>query len=273
MRVECVAITNSGLVRQNNEDCLLCDGWMRNRPMGQATRFSSPDGAKGIRIFAVADGLGGHASGEVASQFALSRLDSLILDSGNVSEKSVCHALRETNKAIFAVSMSEPSYRGMGATVAGIAVDETGVVILFHVGDSRIYRRQERFLEQLTADDRQDSGGYGEKDPDEGGGTSLLQCLGGVTSPSDIDPHAVRFAMAETAETFLLCTDGLSDMLTQDEMESAVSDSLDETVANLYSLALKAGAKDNVTIMLVRLTPSLDTTMASVAPVSAEIPQ
>lgn len=272
MRIECVAITNRGLVRQNNEDCLLCDGWMRNRSMEQAARFSLPHGAKGTRLFTVADGLGGHASGEVASQFALSRLDSLIPDSGNVSESSVCQALRETHNALFAVSTSEPSYRGMGATVAGMVIDEAGGVVLFHVGDSRIYRRQERFLEQMTADDRQESGGYGETEPDEGSGTSLLQCLGGVTSPSEIDPHAARFGMAETPETFLLCTDGLSDMLTQDEMESALSDSLEETVSNLYSLVIKAGAKDNVTIMLVRLTPLPEAT-ASVEPVPVRVSQ
>jgi serine/threonine protein phosphatase PrpC len=208
VRIDCVAITNRGLVRQNNEDCLLCDGWMRNRSMEQAARISLLHGAKAIRSFAVADGLGGHASGEVASQFALSRLDSLIPDSGDVSVSSVCQALRETHNALFAVSTSEPTYRGMGATVAGIVIDEAGGVVLFHVGDSRIYRRQERFLEQITADDRLDSGSFGETEPEEGRATSLLQCLGGVTSLSEIEPHAVRFGMAETPETFLLCTDG-----------------------------------------------------------------
>lgn len=265
MKIECVAITNAGLVRESNEDGIYCDGWLRNRSMDRAATFSFERDEKCLRLFAVADGLGGHASGEVASQFALSRLASLLLDATKASELSVREALQETHRALCTFSKAEPSLRNMGSTVAGIAVDESGSLHLFHVGDSRIYRRQERFLEQMTVDDRHESGGYGEVDL-RSGGTSLLQCLGGVSTPTKIEPHVTSFEMKGTSETFLLCTDGISDLLSQDELEAALSDSMEQTVDTLLSLVIAAGAKDNASIILLRLTLSSNSGDAAIEP-------
>lgn len=255
MRIDCVAFTHNGLVRSNNEDCILCDGWMRNRQMLAPATFSFAPGAPGTRVFALADGLGGHSSGEVASQFALSKLCSSIADMPQVSEAAIVDALRDAHNALFNVSSADLSYKGMGATVAGIVVDGTGAVHLFHVGDSRIYRREDRFLQLLTADDRLEAGGYGETDPDIRPASSLLQCLGGLVEFSDIEPHVVRFEMSELAETFLLCSDGLSDMVSLDEMEGSFSQSHDVTIRALFDRARAAGAKDNVSIMIVEVTP------------------
>jgi serine/threonine protein phosphatase PrpC len=203
----------------------------------------------------LADGLGGHSSGEVASQFALSKLCSSIADMPEVSEVAIADALRDAHKALFNVSTADLSYQGMGATVAGVVVDVTGAVHLFHVGDSRIYRREDRFLQLLTADDRLKAGGYGETDPDFRPTSSLLQCLGGLVEFSEIEPHVVRFEMSKLAETFLLCSDGLSDIVSLDEMEESFSQSHDVTIRALFDLARAAGAKDNVSIMIVEVTP------------------
>lgn len=255
MKIDCVAITHNGLVRMNNEDCILCDGWMRNWPMNEPTGFSFSTASPRLRIFAVADGLGGHSSGEVASQFALARLCSAVADLATVSEDSLADILQDTHKALFDVSRADPSYRGMGATVAGLVFDPAGAVYLFNVGDSRIYRRQERYLELTTIDDRLESGGYGEADPDSRSNSSLLQCLGGLSEFTKITPHVTRFEMSDIPETFLLCTDGVSDMLSQDELEEAFSESLEQTVRTLFERVRNAGAKDNVSILIVGISP------------------
>jgi serine/threonine protein phosphatase PrpC len=255
VRIDCVAFTHNGLVRSNNEDCILCDGWMRSKQMAGPARFSVALEAFGTRIFALADGLGGHSSGEVASQFALSKLCSSIVDMPHVSDASIADALRDTHKALFNVSIADPSYKGMGATVAGVVVDGTGSVHLFHVGDSRIYRQEDRFLQLLTVDDRLEAAGYGEADPNVRPTSSLLQCLGGLTEFSEIEPHVAHFEMSGLPETFLLCSDGLSDMVSLDEMEESFSQSHDVTIRALFERARVAGGKDNISIMIVEITP------------------
>ncbi len=269
MKIDCVAITHNGLVRPNNEDCILCDGWLRNSPMDEPIGFSFSAGSPQLRVFAVADGLGGHSSGEVASQFALAKLCSAVANLATVSEDSLADLVRDTHKDLFVISRADPSYRGMGSTVAGLVVDPAGVVYLFHVGDSRIYRRQERFLELATSDDRLKSGGYGEADPESRSNSSLLQCLGGMIEFSKITPHVARFDMLDAPQMFLLCTDGVSDMLTQDEIEETLSESHEQTVRTLFERVRNAGATDNVSIMIVGIYPE---ELQVVSPVTAELP-
>jgi PPM family protein phosphatase len=255
VKLNCIVLTHNGLVRSGNEDCILCDGWIRNRQMLGPERFSFASGTPRTMVFALADGLGGHSAGEVASQFALSKLCSAIADMPEISEAAIANALSDVHKALFNFSIADLAYRGMGATVAGVVVDVTGVVHLFHVGDSRIYRKEDRFLQLLTADDRLEIGGYGETEPDIRPTYSLLQCLGGLVEFSEIEPHVVRFEMSDLSETFLLCSDGLSDMVSLDEMEASISQSHEATIGALFDRAIAAGAKDNVSIMIVEVAP------------------
>ena len=265
MKIECVAFTHQGLIRPNNEDCLLCDGWLRNRPMDEPIGFSIAVEPSGVRIFALADGLGGHSSGELASQFALSKLCSAVIDLPQVSEDSLGTVIQDVHKSLFDVSKADPAYREMGATVAGLVVDSAGAVHLFHVGDSRIYRREGRFLQLLTKDDRFETSEYGVADPDSRTNSSLLQCLGGLQEFSQIAPHVVLFEMSAIPETFLLCSDGVSDMLSQDEIEESMSESHEATVRTLFERVRVAGAKDNVSILIVEISPKpLPTTTTEV---------
>jgi serine/threonine protein phosphatase PrpC len=256
VKVDCVALTHNGLVRPNNEDSILCDGWVRNQPMGEPVPFSSGSDPSGIRVFALADGLGGHSSGDVASQFVLSRICAAIAESAEVSQLSLTQMLQGVHRALFEISGTVSSYRGMGATVAGLVICPGGTVYLFHVGDSRIYRREDRFFQLLTKDDRLESAGYGENAQDSHAQSSLLQCLGGVTEFSQIAPHVSRLDILESPETFLLCSDGVSDMISQDEMEESMSDSHETTVRTLFDRVRNAGARDNVSIILVEVSPS-----------------
>ena len=259
MKIDCIAFTHNGLVRSNNEDCVLCDGWMRNRPMVDPLQMSFECSTSTPCVFALADGLGGHSSGEVASQFVLSRICAAFTESTELSEDFLVQTLQDAHKALFEISSASPAYRGMGATVAGLALDKTGTVRLFHVGDSRIYRREDRFLQLLTKDDRPEPSGYGESDSESDAKATLLQCLGGLTSFSEIVPHVGRFEMGDKPEVFLLCSDGLSDMLTLDEIEESMTEIHEESVMRLFERVLAAGAKDNVSILIVEITPDLVT--------------
>jgi serine/threonine protein phosphatase PrpC len=255
VKIDCIAFTHNGLARPNNEDSILCDGWVRNRPMIEPLRMSFDGSSTAPRVFSLADGLGGHASGETASQFVLARICAAFTESTELSEDFLVKTLQDTHKALFELSSASPAYRGMGATVAGLALDETGTVRLFHVGDSRIYRREDRFLQLLTKDDRPEPSGYGESDSESDAKATLLQCLGGLTSFSEIVPHVGRFEMRDKQEVFLLCSDGLSDMLTLDEIEESMTEIHEESVRRLFESALAAGAKDNVSILIVEITP------------------
>jgi protein phosphatase len=223
--------------------------------MVDPVKFSSPAGSSEVRVFAVADGLGGHASGEVASQFVLSKLCSSVADLPSVSEYSLIKTLKDLHRSLFNISAVDPEYRGMGATVAGLVVDPAGTIYLFHVGDSRVYRREDRFLQLLTADDRFECGEYGEAEPDIRPTSSLLQCLGGLSEFSEIAPHVARFEMSDAPEMFLVCSDGLSDMISQDEIEESMSESHETTLRTLFERVKATGAKDNVSIMIVELFP------------------
>lgn len=255
VKIDCIALTHNGLVRANNEDYIFCDGWMRNRPMVEPLQMTFECSSSIPCIFALADGLGGHSSGEVASQFVLSRIGAALAESTELSEAFLVQTLQDTHKGLFDLSSASAAYRGMGATVAGLALDRTGTVRLFHVGDSRIYRREDRFLQLLTKDDRPEPSGYGESDSESGAKATLLQCLGGVTSFSEIVPHVGRFEMGDKPEVFLLCSDGLSDMLTLDEIEESMTEIHEDSVRRLFERVRAAGAKDNISILIVEIRP------------------
>ncbi len=271
MKIECVAITHNGLVRPGNEDTILCDGWMRNLSMLEPVAFSCKGGSSVTRLFAVADGLGGHSSGEVASQFALAQLCSAVADLDVISEGSLESIIESLHNAVFAVSTAVTTFRGMGTTLAGLVADHGGKVFLFHVGDSRIYRQADRFLQLLTKDDRLEPCEYGESSSVNLPSAALLQCIGGTNDLSPVTPHVTLFELTDSSETFLLCTDGLTDMLSQDQMEDAFSVSHEETVKNLFEQVCNAGAKDNVSIMIVAISP--EQLQAATPPILAVLPE
>ena len=116
MKIDCIAFTHRGLLRSNNEDCILCDGWMRNRTMDDPVKFSFTPDSLELRLFAVADGLGGHSSGEVASQFALSKLCSSVTALSALSKDSLAEVIKDLHRSLFNMSAADTAYRGMGAT-------------------------------------------------------------------------------------------------------------------------------------------------------------
>lgn len=255
MKIECVALTHNGVVRDHNEDSILCEGWLRNEPMIRPSRFTSQIGTGEAKIFAVSDGLGGHNSGEVASQLALVLITQQLVHTSNHSEEKISALLNDIHFTTVTVSRSVDSMSAMGATIAGLCLNGLGKSFLFNVGDSRIYRRVDRFLEQLSLDDRAVSETFGETNRNQSNSNLILQCIGGSTEFSKIQPHVSEHQIGPLGETYLICSDGLSDMLSQDEIELAFAGSLEDTVMRLFQAACDAGGRDNISIIIIEVSP------------------
>jgi PPM family protein phosphatase len=239
--VDVAALTHIGKVRRRNEDCIAVADWITSLPMGTPRLAQlSLDAPLACLVL---DGMGGHAGGDVASRLAAAYL------AGEVpacdSEAALACCIRAANGLLYTEMQKQPRLLGMGATLAGVRVAREGVMI-FNVGDSRVYRSQDGALYQLSTDDVPSSG--------FGGGRSgmVTQSLGGGPVQTEIEPHIVPQPSA-AGQSFLLCSDGLYDKVPLDAMAAAIEVDLGASVSRLFELAMSAGAADNVSIVLLRL--------------------
>jgi len=245
-------LTDVGRKRTENEDAYVVD----------------PE----LGVYVVCDGMGGHASGEVASAMTTEEMHAFFVNRLNgdlslpypgepgatVGELTLSNAVQHANDKVYVAAMRDTKLEGMGTTVVSLIEHEDGF-ILAHVGDSRIYRFRDNSLEQVTRDH------------------SLLNHkidLGELTSQEEIDnfKHGnviVRaiglkdYVRPETAihervigDIFLLCSDGLSDMVDDWSLENVLEanqDDLEEATRILVRMANDRGGKDNITVVLVRV--------------------
>jgi protein phosphatase len=239
LRVRSGAATSIGRVRDHNEDALLADGM----------------------VFAVADGMGGHAAGEVASRIAVEALAHLV-DHPPSSEADVTDALQEANDGILRSQESDPEQHGMGTTVTGLTVlDEGGREhwVVFNIGDSRVYRVADERLELLTRDHSEvrellDAGLIDEEEAARHPMRNIItRSLG-----SELSPEADLWALPPTAgERFVICSDGLSNELDDAEILRVVLQHGDPQAAadELVAAAVHAGGRDNVSVVVVAVDP------------------
>ena len=230
-----LAATDRGLVRDGNEDAA----------------FYSP------RLIAVADGMGGHAAGEVASKIAITSLASLgtILEDGAVDDESredlllnICYSI---DQEILDQSAANPALSGMGTTLTALHLTDRTVELL-HVGDSRAYRWNGKKLSQISVDHTvmQELIDQGRLTPEEVHShpqrSLLTQALMG---DSGIDPVLVA-TDAKVGDKYLLCSDGLTSVLSDHEITQIIKKTSEEELLNALIAATKAkGAPDNVTIL------------------------
>jgi PPM family protein phosphatase len=241
--IEVTAFTHKGCVRARNEDSIVVAGWVSDVEMSAPRRSRHALGEP--LLFAVADGLGGHAAGEVASRLAIKRLAA-----GKASAQADCIAARLAgiNTELYEAMKSDPSLVGMGTTIAGLVLCARRAV-WFNVGDSRIYRERSGRIEQLSVDD---------VPPGPRNGV-ITQTLGGCRSFVPILPHIGGEDFAEDfaeenlllRSRWLLCSDGLTDMLDDAEIERAFAASDEETLRTLFAAAMAAGGRDNISIVVV----------------------
>jgi serine/threonine protein phosphatase PrpC len=232
--VTVTAATSRGLHRVRNEDTVGAFGWIapdeRRVPVQLSARSAEP------LVVAVADGVGGHKGGHVASSKTLRML--LEAEPTLTSCSAVESILRATHAALLRASAAEPDLKEMGTTVVAVIVT-TVAVLCAHVGDSRIYYVEEGILDQLTEDDT----GLVEGGP-------LTQCLGGLPGV-EMHPHVQSFPRDVRAR-YLLCSDGLHGQVARDTIRELawLADPF-EAVGGLIDAAFAAGAADNVSVCLV----------------------
>ena len=234
-----------GLVRQGNED----------------SGFISP------QLIAVADGMGGHAAGEVASRIAVEVLQSLSpsLTSEEIDEDSVedllMHSLHSIDVEISVVTEEENEKRGMGTTLTALLIRDKFISLL-HVGDSRCYRLRGNTLEQLSNDhtviqELLDQGAITAAEAVEHPQRSMLtQALRG---DGDVTPVLQMYEI-KRGDRYLLCSDGLSGVLTEKEIKVGLKKSdRDEAVKFLVDATYINGAPDNVTVLIADISDSSTT--------------
>jgi PPM family protein phosphatase len=232
--IEVNAFTHRGRLRADNEDSITVAGWVSDVAMS-APRRSRHELSEPLLV-AVADGMGGHAAGEVASRYTIKRLAGETFPGGAAG---VAEALRTINAELYQTMAADPSFLGMGTTVAGLLLT-AGRATWFNLGDSRIYRLRDGRLEQLSVDDVPAG-------PRSG---TITQSLGGGWSLVPIAPH-VGVEEAVLPSRWLICSDGLSDMLADGEIERAMAASDEDALRALFTQAMEAGGADNISIIVV----------------------
>ena len=228
------AATRVGLVRRANED-----GWRVGMTASDAPDGDWSGSLPSTRPWVlVADGMGGHSSGDVASSIALDVLCSHFDRDGASDIRS---AIAAANWAVFAAMDEQPSYRAMGTTVAGFC-QTGGAVSVFNIGDSRVYLARDGRLSLLSVDDTM---------PRRAGGRShaLTQSLGGTSVPVALHPHVVAIEPV-VGDVLLVCTDGLTDMLGEAEIVAGLLARTANPAAALANAAVEAGGHDNVTVVV-----------------------
>lgn len=234
--------------------------------VGKVRSSNQDSGYAGTYLYVVADGMGGHAGGDVASHVAIHELSVLDQEFSSIAaaEKALKAKLLETNLMLANVVNDRPELAGLGTTVSALLRVGNEAVIA-HIGDSRIYRRANGSVTQVTVDHTFvqrliDSGRLTEEEALTHPRRSvLMRVLGDVDSRPEIDTS--RVALVD-GERWVLCTDGLTGiMLTEDFAQDIVAGATPtQTAKSLVEESLQRGAPDNVTVVVVDIAPELPTT-------------
>lgn len=240
--MKAVFMTDRGKIRLHNED----NGGI----------FINPDGQ---RLAIVADGMGGHRAGDVASDMTIKHIKNLWEQSPRIhtpeeAEKWLKKAVAEVNVQLFQHSVSNSECEGMGTTiVSAICTDLFATVV--NIGDSRCYLLNESGFKQLTEDhslvnELVRSGQISREDAEHHPRKNVLLRALGTEENVEMDLKTITF---EEGDALLLCSDGLSNKVSQDEMESIIKNELplEEKAAEFISRANQYGGEDNITLAIV----------------------
>ena len=242
-------VSDPGRMRSQNEDSIFLD----------------EEGA----FVLLADGMGGHERGADASRIAIEVMREFftpevmaaemadITDGGGIPSEISCYisladiAVRKANTVIYERNRSEGLSRFMGTTAAGLAVTLGGYAFWFHVGDSRIYRLRNDTFEQLTSD----HSAYNEwVRKGRNGEAPKKNIITRAIGPTPAVSGSTGWEACKPGDHYLLCSDGLSDMLDDDSIAGIITagDDVLQTALRLIEAANEAGGKDNVSAILCR---------------------
>ena len=250
-KLRCVGVTDTGRVREHNEDTIGTD----------------PD----VGLVVLADGMGGYKSGEVASGIAVRTLLGLIKEDVERQDLTIPDpetgqsrpgillrdAIQRANKIIYQTARTQPNCEGMGTTVvAGLFFDDK--ITIAHVGDSRMYRVRDNHIEQVTQDHSlmQELVARGFYTPEEAARAAAKNF---VTRALGVEP-IVEVEITEIPvvkdDLFLLCSDGLSDMVEDDDIQLTATTfgaNLETLAKQLVLLGNENGGRDNISVVLARV--------------------
>ena len=253
-KIKFAEITDTGMVRDHNEDAI----------------GSNPD----VGLMVLADGMGGYNAGEVASGIAVQTITDLAVQGANREERNdidtttglmrqtivLRDAVARANKVIYQTAQSQTHCEGMGTTlVASMFFDNK--ISIAHVGDSRAYRLREDKFEQLTMDhsllqELVDRGFYSEEEAQRSTNRNYVTRALGVEPSVEVE---VQEYDVLPGDIYLLCSDGLPDMVEDEDIHLTISTfnaSLDVVGQQLVQLSNDHGGRDNVSIMLAQVLDS-----------------
>ena len=231
------AKTDIGLVRPVNEDSFAC---------------IPPN------FYMVADGMGGHLAGEIASQLAVDTVKNYIFDNqdnfDNV-ENLLEHAIWEANQKILNKSKSSDSFNGMGTTITSAFIKD-GIIFWAHIGDSRLYLVRNKALSQLTKDhslvwELLENGSINESEAINHPQKNVLTRAVGIEDNIKVETGSLKL---ENNDLLLFCSDGLTNMVNNELLLNILSTDNDcnEILDILFNEALTAGGTDNITAILLK---------------------
>lgn len=243
MVVRMVTATDVGLQRKNNEDsCSVLED---------------------AGLCVVADGMGGHLGGEIASNIAISSIIEAFRD-GTGDERNerkdsqlLTRSIKSANKEIYRRGNSDSSLKNMGTTIVA-AVLHGSYIVTANVGDSRIYRLRDGKFQQLTEDhswvgELRKKNLISEEDARSHPLKNIITRALGMEPSVEVD---IKWEKAQSGDLYLLCTDGLTDLVPDAEILKVLrdkGDELDDLAATLINEANSAGGTDNVTVGLCRV--------------------
>ena len=246
-RVKFVARSEIGHARENNEDKF---------------DFYEPDEAPLLAargsVYLVCDGMGGHNAGQIASELAAKQFLHAYYHLGGAAQEAARHAILQAHHYIAEMASKIPSRYGMGTTLTALILKQDEGV-LAHVGDSRCYRLRADVFEQLSRDHTLvarlvEQGIIPPEQARYHPQRNVIRQAVGVADPTEpLEPDIETFAL-QAGDLYLLCSDGLTDMVDDAEIEAILRDEPPTRAAwRLVDRALANGGRDNVTVVLVQI--------------------
>ncbi len=248
MRITSCGITDVGLKRGHNEDNFLIN--------------------EELNLFVVADGMGGHAGGEYASAICVNTVEEIVTslelhedgpaedeDPVEIAREKLRYAIRLAGRRIYEKAAEEPEYHGMGTTAVVLLIDGSNAYIA-HVGDSRLYQLREGLCEQATEDhslvnEKLKAGLITEEEAKNHKMRNVITRSLGYQEDVEID---VQVRAIRKDDAFLLCSDGLSGLVEQDEIADHMGRfGPQESARRLVELACERGGDDNITVVIARV--------------------
>ncbi len=250
-KVRFVGLSDTGKVREHNEDSIAMD--------------------LDIGLLVLADGMGGYNAGEVASGIAVKTIMSLVREqveredmsqpdrSSGLSRPTIIlrDAILRANKIIYQTARTQPQCEGMGTTVVAALFFDNRVTIA-HVGDSRLYRQRNGKFEQVTMDhsllqELVDRGFYSAEEAQRAANKNYVTRALGVEPSVEVEIQEVP---AQKGEVYVLCSDGLSDMIEDEDIHLTINtfgDNLDTVARQLIQLANDNGGRDNISVLMAHV--------------------